>query len=240
MNVAHPPNREIHAHSLLRLRWIVVLALAIAVLAIVVIVRQTGVRSASTVHGSGIALRQARAVAAFSAVDLSGSNDVTITVGRARSVLVRADDNLIGNVKTRVHAGTLVIDTTGTFTTKTPMSVTISVPSLRALRLSGSGTVTADGIHTARFAVELSGSGIVRARGSVTRLDATLGGSGQALLAGLVARDVRASLAGSGEIRVTATERLDASLPGSGAITYAGKPGHVSKSVTGSGTITRA
>ena len=65
-----------------------------------------------------------------------------------------------------------------------------------------------------------------------------LDGSGQARLLGLVARDVRAVIGGSGELLVTATDRLDASVPGSGEIIYAGNPAHVTKSVTGSGEIT--
>ena len=38
---------------------------------------------------------------------------------------------------TRVVAGTLIIGDTGGFTTRAPMSVGVSVPSLTALKLSG-------------------------------------------------------------------------------------------------------
>lgn len=39
-------------------------------------------------------------------------------------------------------------------------------------------------------------------------------------------------------IGATATESLDASVPGSGAIVYGGDPNDVTKTVTGSGAIT--
>ena len=55
---------------------------------------------------------------------------------------------------------------------------------------------------------------------------------------GLVADDVDAVLSGSGNMFVTATKSLDASIPGSGSIAYEGNPPHVTKSVTGSGAIT--
>jgi hypothetical protein len=42
---------------------------------------------------------------------------------------------------------------------------------------------------------------------------------------------------GSGTIFVTATESLDASIPGSGTIIHARNPEAVAKSVTGSGAI---
>jgi len=52
---------------------------------------------------------------------------------------VHADSNLMRFVTTRVVAGTLVIGTTGSFTIRSPMTVEVSVPSLAAVTLSGSG-----------------------------------------------------------------------------------------------------
>ena len=238
MNTAPSPSPRTYGRASLGVKSIAVLALAITVLAVVLIARQTDLSSSPTLQGSGIAVRQARAVAPFTAVDLAGSNNVTVRVGRPQSVVVRADDNLVRRVTTRVAAGALVIGSTGSYASKTPMSVTISVPTLEALRLSGSGNVAADGIRASRFRISLSGSGNVRAAGTAAHLDATLDGSGRAELLGLVARDVRAVVGGSGEIHLTATERLVAAVPGSGAIMYAGSPAHVTRSVSGSGEIT--
>ena len=50
----------------------------------------------------------------------------------------------------------------------------------------------------------------------------------------------RLVVSGSGLVLVTATEQLDASVPGSGAILYSGDPAEVAKSITGSGAITPA
>ena len=238
MHATPSPSRRSHGRVSLGLKGIVVPALAITVLAAVFIVRQTDMGSGTTLQGSGIAVRQVRTVAPFTSVDLAGSNNVIIHVGRPQSVVVRADDNLIRHVTTRVDSGTLVIGSTGSYASKAVMSVTISVPALEALRLSGSGNVAAEDIHATRFTVSLSGSGNVHAAGSAAHLEAMLDGSGQARLLGLVARDVRAVIGGSGELLVTATDRLDASVPGSGEIIYAGNPAHVTKSVTGSGEIT--
>jgi putative autotransporter adhesin-like protein len=191
--------------------------------------------------GSGTAAAQTRHLAAFSSVDLAGSSNVTIRAGGRQSVVVHADDNLLGQVTTQVHATTLVIGTKGSFTTNSPMSVQISVPSLDAVTLSGSGSgaITASNIQGPRLSVRLSGSGVVRASGTVTRLEVSLGGSGDAQLGQLVARDVRAVLAGSGRIVTHATHTLQASVPGSGSIVYSGNPAHVTRSITGSGAITR-
>jgi pimeloyl-ACP methyl ester carboxylesterase len=218
----------------------VFLVLLVAGLAVALLARHEGFSSSTQVlHGSGIAVIQTREVASFSAVDLAGSNNVTIRAGAKQSVVVHGDDNLIRYVTTRVAAGTLVIRDTRNYATNAAMTVKVTVPSLRMLRLIGSGTASATHIRSSQLTVELAGSGIVRASGSATKLSVTLGGSGEAQLLGLAARDVRAAIAGSGEIRVTATRTLDASIPGSGEILYGGDPEHVLRSVTGSGAITQ-
>jgi putative autotransporter adhesin-like protein len=197
-----------------------------------------GTSTSSGVRGSGVAASQARRVASFDAVELAGSNEVNVRVGGPRSVVVHADDNLIRHVTTGVRAGTLVIaNTPGGFTTASPMSVEVTVPSLHALRLSGSGLVTVVGIAAPRLAVSLPGTGLLRASGTAGRLDVDLGGSGDAELGGLVASHVRATVRGSGRIDVTATRSLDGRVSGSGAIFYAGNPARVTRVVSGSGAI---
>jgi len=187
--------------------------------------------------GSGTAATQTRHVAAFTSVDLAGSNVVTIQAGGKQSVVVHADANLLSRVTTQVHAGVLVIGTIGSFTTSSPMSVDVSVPSLKALTLSGSGNISAANIQAGTLTVTLSGSGVLRASGAVGRLDVSLGGSGDAQLQQLTARDVHAALSGSGRILVDATHSLQASVPGSGAIMYGGNPAYVTKDISGSGAI---
>ena len=188
---------------------------------------------------SGAAATQTRTVAGFTSLDLAASNNVTIIVGRPQSVVVHADSSLIDHVTTEVVAGTLVIGDTGSFNASGPMSVDVSVPSLAALSLSGSGQISATGISTPQLTVTISGSGQLSAAGTATRLDVAINGDGKAQLSQLTARDVQAVVSGSGLIQVTATTSLDAAVPGSGTIIYSGNPPQVTTSVTGSGTVTR-
>ena len=160
-------------------------------------------------------------------------------MGKPQSVVVHADSNQINHVTTEVAAGTLVIGDTGSVTASGPVSVDVSVPSLTALSLSGSGQISATGISTPQLTVTISGSGQLSAAGTATRLDVTINGSGKAQLGQLTARDVHAVISGSGLIQVTATASLDAAVPGSGTIIYSGNPPQVITSVTGSGTVTR-
>ncbi len=213
-------------------------ALLLAAVLIALLVDRLTSGSTPVGTGSGVAATQARSVPPFTGVELAGANNVVIHVGARQSVVVHADSNLLGRVTTRVRSGSLVIGTTpGTLNAKSPMFVAVSVPALQDLTLDGAGNISVTGVTGANLAVELPGSGTINAAGTVTRLDVTVSGSGTALLGQLIAADVKAALSGDGTINLTATHSLSASLSGSGAITYTGSPAQVTKTVTGSGTI---
>jgi hypothetical protein len=244
MTVAPTPVHGSRSSALRPLTFIVAAALVTFAAVLVLLLlgvfdSSNGSNSLTGVRGSGTAATQTRAVAPFDGVELAGSNDLAIRVGPKQAVVVHADDNLLGLVTTQVHAGSLVIGNTGgSFAARSPMSVEISVPTLEALTLSGSGNISVSGIHTPRFALRVPGSGVVYAGGTTSRLEVTVGGSGSAQLTALVARDVHAVVGGSGAIFVTATNSLDASVPGTGAIVYSGNPARVTTSVTGDGAVT--
>jgi len=189
-------------------------------------------------QGSGRAATETREVAAFTGIDLAGSNELIVRVGGERRVVVHADDNLLGHITTDVQAGVLVVgNMPGSIETKSRTYVEIDVPSVDTLALSGSGVVTVTGVEASGLAVRLPGSGLLRASGRATALDVELGGSGDAQLRELTAADVSASVSGSGRIVVTATNRLDATVSGSGAVVYGGEPPHLATSVTGTGAV---
>lgn len=233
----HPGREHLHLRGVL----VVILAFLVGAALVAVLYESDvfGGSSSSTTNGSGVPATQSRDVAAFKRVELAGANNVVIAVGAKQSVVVKADDNLLGRITTRVQSGTLVIgNTSGSFSTRSPMRVEVRVPTLDALTLSGSGNLVVDGIDARSLEVALPGSGTLTGSGTATRLSVTVGGSGMIQFTQLVAKDVRAVVSGSGSIFVTATRSLDGSVSGSGAILYAGHPQLVTKSVTGSGAIT--
>lgn len=200
-----------------------------------------GGSSASPTEGSGRQATQIRHVPAFDRLELSGSNNVVIGLGTKQSVVVRGDDNLLDRVTTRVRSGTLVVgNSPGGFTTRSPMSVHVTVPALDAVTLAGSGNIVVDDVRAKSLEISLPGSGTLTGSGSAGRLDVTVGGTGTAQFTRLVASDVRAVVSGSGSIFVTATSSLAATVSGTGSILYSGNPRHVAQNVTGTGTIVAA
>ena len=235
------PHRQPHRNTL---AWIVSAFALLAIgVSIGLMIDSDVFKSSSNPNaeqGSGVAATETREVPSFTGVVLASGNNVTVRVGGEQSVVVRGDDNLLGRITTRVMDGGLVVgQTPGNVDTNSPTGVEVSVPSLDDLTLTGSGVVSVTGIEAENMTVTLSGSGIVRASGTATQLHVELPGSGEAELKELVARDVNAIMSGSGLLRITATERLDASVPGSGAIFYSGDPADVATNITGNGAVTR-
>ena len=64
-------------------------------------------------------------------------------------------------------------------------------------------------------------------------------GAGRANLRNLIANDAKVTVDGVGSVHINATESLDATMNGVGAILYSGAPRDVSTSMNGVGTISR-
>jgi hypothetical protein len=206
------------------------------VVALLTVARDDDTSSSAGVRGSGRSTTDFRATAPFTRIDLAGTNTMVIRVGSPQSVAVTADDNLVDHISTNVRGGTLVVADHGSFTTKSPMRVAVSIPSLDGVTLSGAGTVTVERVAGAEFTATLSGTGTLVVSGTVERVTAVLTDSGTVALGDLVARDAIARLDGTGTIHVHATSTLDASLTGTGSIVYSGNP-TVTAHNTGTGSI---
>ena len=85
--------------------------------------------------------------------------------------------------------------------------------------------------------LSIPGSGEIDASGTADSLEIDIPGSGAAYLDSLSAREAQADVSGSGEVSLKATSSLKASISGSGEISYVGHPRHLSKDVSGNGTI---
>lgn len=136
--------------------------------------------------------------------------------------------------------------------------VYVTVKNIDGISLSGSGHVNfKDGLNAnGNMHLQLSGSGNVQGKLTAKDLDAGISGSGSLKLSGssenqnvhvsgsgsYSARDftsanVNVSVSGSGGATVYASNSLNAHVSGSGGVHYSGSPKNVSKSKSGSGSI---
>ena len=186
----------------------------------------------------------------FTQVELAGPFDVTIHTGSAPSVSARGNQKLIDRLAVEVKGDKLVIHTEsnrGWFNwgwgTNGKADIAITMPSISAATLAGSGGINIDHVKGDNFEgtvagsgdlnidsvevqslkLSIAGSGDVRARSGQTASAAyKIAGSG-----GIDARSIKAqtadvSIAGSGSISGQATAAADVKIMGSGDVTLTG------------------
>ncbi len=210
---------------------------------LIVLVTTTLVLTASACSGtagSGSVRTQVRSVSGFSTVELTGVGDVLIDQTGAESLTVEAEDSFIAALSTDVTDGVLRLGTRDGANIRPikPVTFRLTVKTLAGLRLIGSGTEAATSVRATRLEVDISGSGTVTARGSADAQVVTISGSGDYRGTDLATRATTATITGSGDAAVRASDSLTATVSGSGHVTYSGDP-RVTKDVSGSGSVTR-
>jgi hypothetical protein len=205
-----------------------------------------GLYACDAVVGSGDITSETRPVKPFDQVVLMSGADVDIKKGTHHQIIVHADDNIQDYIITEINGRTLEVRTrSGTNLQNAQIRVEITLPELREVALTGSGTVAWEGtfegdyaflcrlsgsgrvkgtVHMPNTEIHLSGSGVVELQGSTKEVDVKLSGSGRVKLEKLLAEEVHANLTGSGTIYTFASVKLNARISGSGDIYYDGNP----------------
>lgn len=103
--------------------------------------------------------------------------------------------------------------------------------------VSGSGKVNLDLAVTEKAEFGVSGSGKIEARGSASTVEAKISGSGKVLAANMSANTAEIKISGSGDVEVNVKNEIDATISGSGSVSYKGDPKKVNSNSSGSGKV---
>lgn len=189
-------------------------------------------------------------VGAFQKVSLEGSPNVVVTVGGAPSVRAEGDKSVVDRLDIRVENGALRIGTqrregwNWNFGGDHHRSVTIyvTVPSLVAADVAGSGNMKIDKVAGSDFSASLggsgdlsvgnlqvnqahfslAGSGDMSAAGKAQQASISIAGSGDVHVGNFEVANATLSIVGSGDIAARATQTADVSIMGSGDVTLSG------------------
>ena len=214
------------------------------------------------VQGSGKLQTEQRSVGSFSAVEVHASLNVVLRQGVREAVELRADDNLLALVETRVvgRSGVPTLEIRmrdhTPYSSRNPITLTVDLVTLSSLSVRGSGNVSGDGLKAPALKIAVAGSGNVKLQKlSLDEASLKISGSGNAELAGkagrlalsisgsgdintreLEADEVSVSIAGSGDASVNARKTLSVSIAGSGDVEYTGDA-TLKTSIAGSGHV---
>lgn len=196
--------------------------------------------SSDRIVGSGKIVSEERSVPTFNGIQMNGTADVVITQSPTQSLRVEADDNIIGRLRTRVESGTLVIDLEPGSYEHTTVNVHASMSAVRLLECNGAGDFSATGPISSEYVeFRINGTGHFALYGTAHEQTVVISGAGEVHNFGLETKNSNVSISGAGSVEVHATDRLDASIAGTGNIVYAGNPRFVHQSIQGVGTIER-
>jgi len=217
----------------------------------------------SKIDGNGNKVKQTRSVGRYTAVASSGFWDVMIAYGESNSIEIEGDENLLEYIETKVEGNTLSIDSKKHFNlrSKNRIVVYVTLTRMTGVSLSGSGDIIGkgkfrnDGTTTFHVSgsgsikidldkvdaaeVGISGSGGIRLTGSASSVDARISGSGNIDCSDLISDNATARVSGSGNIKLNANKSLEASIAGSGNVSYKGIASDVRKHISGSGRVSR-
>jgi hypothetical protein len=186
-------------------------------------------------------------VGAFDRVSLGGSHNVIVAVGSAPSVRAEGDLAVIDRLDIHVDNGELSIGNKEGFSLgwksdRKPVTVYVTVPSLKAASIGGSGDMKIDKVSGERFAAaiggsgdmhiealqvgdarfSIAGSGGIQARGRADTAEMSIAGSGDIGLSEFEIQKARVSVVGSGDVAARAVQTADISIAGSGNVTLSG------------------
>lgn len=212
-----------------------------------------------TVTGDGPVVKETRSPGKFHSLELALSATVHIRYGDEYSVEINGQQNILDEIELKMKNTALIIKTKANIINGEPVVINITMPKMESLSVvgsgeisvketikspqlsmgvSGSGSIKADAVCDELYGI-ISGSGSVQCSGSSGKLDITINGSGEFEMENLRADYCKATVTGSGNIKVNVISSLEAIISGSGNIYYKGNPEKVNERVSGSGKIVK-
>lgn len=212
-------------------------------------------------------VRENRAVAGFSRIEIEGLAEVTLVQGATEGVTIEASADVLPRIETTVRDKTLIIVAsdqrhwwqwfTGASRAHTPR-VTINLRQVERIEAAGAVKIVADTLRAdaLRFdlagacsvkigdlqakKLRLDGAGAVKAEisGTVGEQDIDLSGAGSYRAARLVSEKAVVQVSGAGKAIVHATTTLKVDISGAAAVEYLGDP-KIQRSISGVGRIKR-
>lgn len=192
----------------------------------------------SSVRGSGNVTSEPREVSGFTAVSLSGSGHLILEQTGIESLTITAEDNILPYLTSEVRGTQLILGPKSNTSIQTTKEITyrLTVKSLDAFELSGSGTVDAQGINADRLKITLRGAGDITMAGQAKRQEISLAGSGNYQGEDLKSQAVTIDIAGSGSAVLAVSDTLEVNVRGLGSVEYVGDPA-VRQQVSGLGSV---
>jgi len=197
----------------------------------------------------------------YESVSVAGSFHVTLVKGNEGKISIKAEENIIAHIIVETKNGDLQIRTEKGYNLQPSkgkkIEITVPVEEVEKVNLAGSGDIVGDftlkasnfktsvagsgdiklTIDAQTITANVAGSGDIELKGKTDNFNGSVSGSGDIKAFDLLAQKSKVAVSGSGNIRTSCSEFIEAYVAGSGDIEYKGKPTKIDTKVAGSGKI---
>lgn len=201
----------------------------------------SGCHYAAKVHGvtgSGIRKVEKRELSPFTSIATDGAFEIDVVCQQPQSLEIEGDDNLLPMVSTEVSNGVLRINSVGSYSTRTPMKIKISVPNIEGITANGAGKIEVSRLKNDKFDIDSNGAPTVIVSGETKELEIEANGAGHVDTHKLRASRAGVESKGVAKVEVFASDVLNVTVSGPAQVIYDGDPA-VNQTVNGPGSVKR-
>ncbi len=178
----------------------------------------------SKVKGNGNSTTKSFTVSEFSKIDAAHAFEIDVIVGKAQSVKIETEENLLKYVRVFVKNNTLYLDIENNVNLDGDMRAIISVESLNGVDLSGACKISIENIESDNFTMDVSGACKGVFSGTVENLNLDLSGATKLNTVELQAQNLIVDMSGASKLEVYCENSLTVDASGASKITVYGNP----------------
>jgi hypothetical protein len=211
----------------------------------------------SGIKGEGAIVSKKMNLSSIEGIALSISGTVHLKQGSTQSIEIKAQQNIINNIKTEVKGNIWEIGFKENVRDHEPIHIYITLSKLSKIAITGSGDVLGESKFSNMEALKLSisgsgdisldaaskqvdasitGSGNIAIKGTTEQYRLSIAGSGDFNAFGLTSNTATVQITGSGNGSVNVQNTLEVSITGSGDVYYKGNP-RLQSRIVGSGEV---
>jgi Putative auto-transporter adhesin, head GIN domain len=174
--------------------------------------------------GSGNIIEKTYSFSGFDKVNLYDlDGNLAVESGKAFSVTLAIDDNLLPLLETSVKNNTLTVQLKGNkqnrlYIENTNIRVKITLPEISVLEHTGNSRLQVSGINGRYFRIKNTGNGDASITGTIDELDIIKRGNGSVNTRLLAAKQVKVTASGNGQVSINTPFNFNALVGGNGNV----------------------
>lgn len=179
----------------------------------------------TNIEGSGNLIKETRVLDDFHTIDAGSVFNIILTQGDIQKVEIETDDNLMANVITKVQKGELHISNDNNITNPTKLKVTITIPHLDEVDLSGASKIKSTGaIQGNAIEIECSGASEATLQLNFNKVELDFSGASKSQIRGNC-KDLKIDASGASSIECgqMIADNVDVDVSGAAFVSFLAK-----------------